>query len=137
MRFKQKSKVVASIPTASLPDIVFLLLIFFMVSTVFNEYTGLQVRLPMAKMIEKLPGKRDIAYIWIDQKGRISIDDRIVGLDDVYNIMRGKRNDPLHPLKAISMKIDARVKMEKVYTVQEKLREADALNIVYSAQPTG
>jgi len=135
LKFSRKSKVEPGIPTASLPDIVFLLLIFFMVSTVFKEYTGLQVKLPLAKMIEKLPGKRDVAYLWIDRSGRISIDDRIVDVADVYGIMDTKRRDPLHPLKAVSMKIDERVKMEKVYAVQEELRKADALNIMYSAKP--
>lgn len=135
LKFERKSKLDQGIPTASLPDIVFLLLIFFMVSTVFKEFTGLNVKLPLAKMIEKLPGKRDIAYLWIDRKGRISIDDKIVTVADVYPMMDAKRRDPIHPLKAVSMRIDERVKMEVVYGVQEKLREADALNIMYSAKP--
>ena len=134
MKFEKKSRLETSIPTASLPDIVFLLLIFFMVSTVFKEFTGLQVKLPLAKMIEKLPGKRDIAYLWIDRRGRISVDDKIVEPDNVYEMMSAKRRDPTHPLKAVSMRIDERVKMEKVYAVQEKLREADALNVMYSAK---
>ena len=137
MKFDKKSKADAGIPTASLPDIVFLLLIFFMVSTVFKEFTGLNVKLPLAKMIEKLPGKRDIAYIWIDRKDRISIDDKIVTVEDVFPMMDQKRRDPIHPLKAVSMRIDERVKMETVYKVQEKLREADALNVMYSAKPAG
>jgi len=135
LKFQKKSHVDAGIPTASLPDIVFLLLIFFMVSTVFKEFTGLQVKLPLAKEIQKLPGKRDIAYLWIDRNGRISIDDRIMDVKDVFTIMDAKRRDPIHPLKAVSMRIDERVKMGKVYAVQEELRKADALNVMYSAKP--
>lgn len=136
MEFKKKSKVASGIPTASLPDIVFLLLIFFMVTTVFKEFTGLQVRLPTAKQIEKLPGKRDIAYLWIDRNENISIDDKLVRVADVQDIMYQKRSDPTHPLKAVSMKIDRRVKMGLVSDVQEQLRKADALRVNYSAKPS-
>ncbi|RMD92864.1 MAG: biopolymer transporter ExbD [Calditrichaeota bacterium] len=135
MEFNRKSKVTTAIPTASLPDIVFLLLIFFMVTTVFKEFTGLQVKLPTAKQIEKLPGKRDVAYLWADAAGRISIDDKLVQISDIADIMYRKRSDPLHPLKVVSMKIDAKVKMGLVTDIQEELRKADALNINYSAKP--
>lgn len=135
MKFVKKSDVKPGIPMASLPDIVFLLLIFFMVSAVFKEFQGLPVKLPTAKQIEKLPGKRDVAYVWMDRNGRISIDDKIVQLEDVYDIMYSKRADPLHPIRVTSFKIDERLKMEQVYKLQEKMREADALNINYSAKP--
>jgi biopolymer transport protein ExbD len=136
MEFKKKTKVESRIPTASLPDIVFLLLIFFMVTTVFKEYSGLQVKLPTAKQIEKLPGKRGIAYLWADRAGNISIDDKLVGVEDIQSIMYAKRADRLHPLIAVSMKIDEKVKMGTVADIQEQLRKADALQINYSAKPS-
>lgn len=135
MKFKGKVKAETGIPTASLPDIVFLLLIFFMVSSVFKEFTGIPVVLPQAKKIEKLPGKRDIAYIWADANGRISVDDKIVQIDDISSIMYAKRADPMHPLKAVSLKIDRATKMGVVTDIHEQLRKADALNINYSAKP--
>jgi len=137
LEFKRKSKVTTGIPTASLPDIVFLLLIFFMVTTVFKEFSGLQVKLPTAKQIEKLPGKRDVAYLWADAAGRVSIDDKLVEINEIQKIMYQKRLDPVHPLKVVSMKIDAKVKMGLVSDIQEQLREADALNVNYSAKPAG
>lgn len=136
MEFKKKSKVESRIPTASLPDIVFLLLIFFMVTTVFKEFTGLQVKLPTAKQIEKLPGKRGIAYLWADRAGNISVDDKLVRVNDLREIMYAKRADRLHPLMAVSMKIDGKVRMGLVSDIQEQLRKADALNINYSAKPS-
>lgn len=137
LEFNRKSKVDTGIPTASLPDIVFLLLIFFMVTTVFKEFSGLQVKLPTAKQIEKLPGKRDVAYLWADAAGRVSIDDKIVDVGEIEKIMYQKRLDPVHPLKVVSMKIDAKVKMRLVTDIQEELRKADALNVNYSAKPAG
>ncbi len=137
LRFQRKARIAAGIPTASLPDIVFLLLIFFMVSTVFKQYAGLPVTLPQARMIEKLPGKRDVAYIWIDRSGRLLIDDKIVDLAELKTILAGRRSDPLHPLKAVALRIDETVKMEHVYAVQEQLRAAEALNVLYAARPSG
>ena len=137
MKFEKKEKASGGIPTASLPDIIFMLLIFFMVATVFEEFRGLAVALPRARKIEKLPGKRDVAYLWIDRNERISIDDRLVAVSDISGIMYAKRADPLHPLKVVSMKIDKEVKMGMVTDVHQELREADALNINYSAKPSG
>jgi len=134
VKFESKNKAGAGIPLSSLPDIVFLLLIFFMVSSVFKEFSGLPVSLPTARKIEKLQGKRDIAYLWISKDGTISIDDRIVNLGDVSKLMYKKRLDPMHPLKLVSMKIDKDTEMGVVTDVQEQLREADALNVNYSAK---
>lgn len=137
MKFETKEKATTGIPTASLPDIVFMLLIFFMVATVFQEYRGLSVHLPQAKKIEKLPGKRDVAYIWVDKGGRISIDDKLVQVEDIAQIMYKKRADPLHPLKVTSLKFDEKIKMGLVTDIHEELRKADALNINYSTRYGG
>jgi len=137
LKFKKKAKVVAEIPSASLPDIVFMLLIFFMVSTVFKEFRGIPVRLPEARKIEKLPGKRDVAYIYANNKGQVMIDDRFVEMNEISGMMYAKRADPLHPLKVVSMRIDQKTKMSIVSSIHEELRKADALNINYSAKSAG
>lgn len=135
MKFEKKNNAQSGIPLSSLPDIVFLLLIFFMVSSVFKEFSGLPVRLPNARKIEKLQGKRDVAYLWVSKDGNVSIDDKFIDVADISQIMYQKRIDPLHPLKLVSMKIDKETEMGIVTDVQEELREADALNINYSAKP--
>ena len=137
MKFEKKNKPQTGIPTASLPDIVFMLIIFFMVSTVFKEFRGIPVRLPEAKKIEKLPGKRDVAYIYANHRGQVMIDDRFVEMNEISNIMYAKRADPLHPLKVVSMKIDQKTKMSTVTSIHEELRKADALNVNYSAKTAG
>ncbi|MFZ5515400.1 MAG: ExbD/TolR family protein [Candidatus Zhuqueibacterota bacterium] len=139
MRFYKKTRVEGSIPTASLPDIVFMLLIFFMVTTQFKEFRGIPVRLPSAQQIEKLPGKRNVAYIWADDRGRVSIDDKFVDTSVIAKIMTDKCNDPLHPLRVVSMKIDQNVKMGLVTKIHEELRNAGggALNLNYSTKTLG
>lgn len=49
MEFKKKTKIKLTIPTASMPDIIFMLLIFFMTVTVMKTYSGLKVRVPDAQ----------------------------------------------------------------------------------------
>ncbi|MFQ5639094.1 MAG: ExbD/TolR family protein [bacterium] len=134
MKFESKNKAQSGIPLSSLPDIVFLLLIFFMVSSVFKEFSGLPVRLPNARKIEKLKGKRDVAYLWVNREGTISIDDKFVDLRDVSKIIYQKRIDPMHPLKVVSVKIDKEAEMGIVTDIHQEFRDADALNINYAAK---
>jgi len=136
-KFQRKGKVSTAIPTASMPDIIFMLLLFFMVTTTMREATGLPVNLPAAKKIEKLPGRRGVASIYVDKQGRISIDDKLVQVKDIASIMYNKRIDALHPLKVVSLRIDKEVNMGLVTDIHEQLRKADALNVSYSAKYAG
>ncbi len=134
MKLNRKNKEQTGIPTASLSDIIFMLLLFFMVTTTFKEFRGIPVRLPEARKIEKLPGKRDVAYIYANNKGQLMVDDRFVEMNEVSGIMYKKRADPLHPLKVVSLKIDQKTKMAVVNGIHEELRKADALNLNYSTR---
>ena len=62
MKLNRKNKQKSEISTSSLPDIIFMLLIFFMVTTVMREFEGLDIVLPRAEKIEKLESK-NILYI--------------------------------------------------------------------------
>lgn len=132
MQFSTKAKPKAEIPTASMPDIIFMLLIFFMVVTVFKEFRGLPVLTPAARSTEKLESKRHVAYMWIDRSGRISIDDKLITLDDITPIMAEKFAENRRLL--VSMKIDKEVEMGMVTDVQEKLRDAYTLRISYATR---
>ncbi|NQV38462.1 MAG: biopolymer transporter ExbD [Candidatus Marinimicrobia bacterium] len=132
MRFKKKTKISSEISTASMPDIIFMLLVFFMVTTVLREYSGLQVTLPKAQRIEKLEGKRDVAHIWISKDGIVSIEDKLYAMDNVRNVMYDKR--AANPRVTVSLKADQAVKMEKISDLHIELRKADALKLNYSAK---
>ena len=69
MKINRKTQLDSEIPTASMPDIIFMLLIFFMVTTVLREYSGLPISLPKAKRIEKLKSKRHTSHIWVSKEG--------------------------------------------------------------------
>ena len=131
MEFKKKSKVSTEIPTASMPDIVFMLLLFFMVSTVFRQFTGLPIDLPIAKKIEKLEAKKNVTNIWASAQGDISIDDKLVDMKDIRSIMYDKRIENAHII--VSLKFDRSVNMGIVTDIHQELRKADALRVNYCA----
>ncbi len=136
MQFKKKAQAGSGISTASMPDIIFMLLIFFMVCTVIKSSSGLNVILPDAQKIEKLPGKRGVGVIWADRAGNLTIDDRFLNPNDISGVIYQKAIDLTSPLKIVSLKIDNQVAMERVTQIHEELREVGeaALNVNYSAK---
>ena len=132
MKFSRKTKISSEIPTSSMPDIIFMLLIFFMVTTVLREYSGLPVNIPKAEKIEKLKGKRHTAHIWVPKEGLISINDRLFAVEDVAKIMYDKRVSD--PQVIVSLKADEEAKMGLISSIHEELREADALKLNYSTK---
>ena len=132
MKVNRKTKLDTEIPTASMPDIIFMLLIFFMVTTVLREYSGLPISLPKAKRIEKLKSKRHTSHIWVSKDGLISIEDKLYASDGIRHIMYEKR--VADPQLVISLKADERAKMGLISEIHGELRKADALKLNYSSK---
>ena len=141
--FKKKSKAKQDIPTASLPDIIFMLLIFFMVTTVLRE-TTVQVRtiLPKAEALTKIDQKRLVSYLWIGPKKlagnaigetAVQIDDAVVEeLGLVRSIMYRKLVE--QPKLIISLRVDGASEMGVLMDVQQELREAGTLRVNFSTK---
>jgi biopolymer transport protein ExbD len=129
---KKRASTKQEIPTTSMPDIVFMLLMFFMVVTTLREVNVLVTfKLPEAKALEKIENKRLIQYIWVGQNGKIQINDSIVKLSDVEPLMYAKRQ--ALPNVIVSLRIDKNADMGLVTDIQQELRKASALRINYSA----
>lgn len=133
MKFSRKrSTTKTEIPTSSMPDIVFMLLLFFMVTTTLREVDVLvDYTLPEAEAIEKIENKRLVSYIWVGKNDRIQINDSIVEMDEVQNIMYAKRQEV--PNVIVSLRIDQNTDMGLVTDIQQELRKADARRINYSS----
>jgi len=141
--FKKKSKPKQDIPTASLPDIIFMLLIFFMVTTVLRE-TTVQVRtmMPRAEALTKIDQKRLVTYIWIgprrltgNQLGptAVQIDDALIeDTGTIRTIMYRKLVE--QPKLIVSLRVDETSEMGIVLDVQQELREAGTLRVNYSTK---
>lgn len=135
-QIKRPKAVEAAIPTAAMPDIIFMLLIFFMVVTSFKQFDGLPVIIPEAKNTVKIEvGKRDIAYIWADKHNRVMLDDQFYPSEDLGEMAtvlydRRARN----PKTVVSLKADRDAQMKVITDVQQQCRKAYALRISYSTR---
>ncbi len=132
MKFeKKRANAKQEIPTASMPDIVFMLLLFFMVSTTLREVdVYVKYQLPEAKSIEKIENKRLVSYIWVGNDGRIQLNDAIIKVDEIQPLMYKKRVSL--PNVIVSLRIDKNSEMGLVTDIQQELRKADARRINYS-----
>jgi len=131
MKLERKTHTSKEVSTASMPDIIFMLLVFFMVTTVMREFEGLDVLMPRAKMIEKLESKRHTAYIWATKDGLISVNDRIISMNALSGIMYEKMVSD--PKITVSLKSDENATMKLITDIHSQLRKANALKLSYAA----
>ena len=148
-KFGKKSKTSQDIPTAALPDIIFMLLFFFMVTTVMRE-TDILVnqKLPKAVQLSKLERKSLVSYIYIGEpkqssifgkEPKIQVNDVFVEINEIVlfiNQEKDKLNEAERDQITIAMKVDVESKMGIVSDVQQELREANARKVLYSSLQT-
>ncbi|MBD3336289.1 MAG: hypothetical protein GF355_12305 [Candidatus Eisenbacteria bacterium] len=129
MRFERSAKVSSQIPTASMADIAFLLLIFFMATTIFKLEEGLTVHLPRAEMGERIPREK-VTFIWVDTYGDISINDQLVQVQSIEPIIvkRLRENRSL----IVGLKMDANLPYKVTDEVIQQLKRAQAINVAFT-----
>ncbi len=147
-KFKKKKKGMPAVNTASLPDIVFMLLFFFMVTTTMRE-TDLRIeapRLPAAAEIKKLEHKSLVSTIYIgkakDEKygtgyNRIQLNDKIASPDQVPSFILKEREDVPEeqiPYMTTSIKADKESSVGTLTDIRLKLRDVNALKMSLSTQ---
>ena len=132
MKIVRKTQEKSEISTASLPDIIFMLLIFFMVTTVMRDHQGLPIDFPQAEEIVKLKNKRDVAHLYVTRDGVIFIDDRGVNTDDLSSVMYSKIVN--NPAITVFLKSDYDSIMEIITDIHSELREASALQLNYATK---
>jgi len=144
---KKKGGELPPISTASLPDIVFMLLFFFMVATTMRE-TSLMVeqRMPKADQVEKLENKNLVMYIYAgapsegyrQQYGtssRIQLNDKFARVQDVQPFIvseRESKNPGVRSSLITGLKIDKETNMSLVTDIKDELRKAKAYRINYT-----
>ena len=142
-KFQKKKKEMPAVNTASLPDIVFMLLFFFMVTTVMRE-TDLKIQkpaLPKADQVKKLEKKSLVSYIYVGKSkdgtpgDKIQLNDRISKVSDIPSfifIERRKHSEDEIPLLTTSIKADMKVNVGTISDIKQQLRDVNALKINYS-----
>jgi len=130
-KIKKKTKAESQIPSSSMSDIAFLLLLFFMVSTVFVRERGLRVNLPKAKSIQKIP-RNHSATIYVSKNGLISIDDMEVSIPDVEWVMQKKLADDYNVIACFRTDKDATYGI--MSDILYQLRKAQTLRVSFEAK---
>lgn len=147
-KFKKQKKSVPLISTASLPDVVFMLLFFFMTVTTMRE-TEFKIKeplLPHAKSVKKVEDKNLVSTIYIGkslaestQGDMIQLNDKISQVSDIRNFIMinrtGKDEDDISRMSTL-FKADKSTKLGTIADIKKELREIDALKIAYAASPT-
>ncbi|MEX0723526.1 MAG: biopolymer transporter ExbD [Gracilimonas sp.] len=140
---KKQAGTKQEVPTSAMPDVIFILLFFFMVTTVLREVT-LQVRvnLTQAENIEKIEQKRLLSYIYIGPErlsgnrlgeDKVQIDDAIVDdLGAIRTLMYDKLRE--QPKLIVSLRVDETSNFGLLTDVQEELKKASTFRINYSTR---
>ncbi len=147
---RKKGKDTPKLNASAMPDIIFILLFFFMVATVLRE-VSLKVlnSVPQATEIEEIEDKSLVKYIYVGQPrvqyqeqygtdDRIQLNDAIANVGDIGLWIQTEKST-LPPNKRsymkISLKVDRDAKLGIVTDIKQELRKADALLINYNASP--
>lgn len=144
---KKKTAGTPGISTASLPDIVFMLLFFFMAATTMKDSDlKIENKLPKADQTAKLHKKEYVMYIYagkpseryystLGKTDRIQLGDKISSVSEVRNFViteRASRNSEDEKYLTASLKIDKNVKMGLVQDIKQELRKVDQLKVNYT-----
>ena len=142
--FKRKDHSVPGLNTASLPDLIFTVLFFFMIVTHMKEnQMKVKYQLPQGTKLERLAKKSTVSHIYIGKpyKGggdnAVQVNDKIVDAADVEDFIAAERKR-MAPDDAknmtVSIKADKKADMGVVTDVKQSLRRANALKILYSGK---
>ncbi len=130
---KRSSKASGEIPSSSMADIAFLLLIFFMVSTVFQKDRNLPIDWAQAEATEKIDQKqKNILNIWVEANGDVYINDVQRSMEEVSSFVAPlyRQNREL----VISIRSDRSAPYRFIDAVQQELVAAGVLRVVFATE---
>ncbi len=132
--FSRKSEASSKVPDSSMADIAFLLLIFFMVTTVFQKDRERDIVWPEAEATQKIDEKlKNILNIWVQRDGSIFINDRPYGMGEVSQVIA-----PLYAASdralVISIRGDREVQYNTMDQLQKQLVAAGVVRVVFATE---
>ena len=146
---KKKGGDLPAISTASLPDIVFMLLFFFMVATVMRDNTLMVTnKLPAADQVQKLDKKDRVIYIYAGKpcaryeskygdQPKIQLNDKFSVVSDVGAYVlaeRATKREELQNVLTTALKVDGETNMGLISDIKQELRKVNALKINYTTR---
>ena len=132
--FERKSKTSSEVPSSSLADIAFLLLIFFMVTTVFRTDSERPVIWPQAEATQKIDEKKkNILNIWVERDGAVYINDQNFQMDEVSALVAPLYRESERAL-VISIRGDREVPYRIMDQLQQELVAAGVVRVVFATE---
>lgn len=144
---KKKDGAVPAVSTASLPDIVFMLLFFFMtVTTVKDSSLRVENTLPNATETKKLEKKDRVVYIYVGKpipeyqkaygkEPKIQLNDKFANVEEVGSYIlaeRAKKPQELQNVLTTALKVDKHTNMGLISDIKQELRKVNALKVNYT-----
>ena len=142
---KDGGRATPAINTSALPDIVFMLLFFFMVATKMRDKEmKVKTKLPSASEVEKLEKKSRLHYIFVGppinatygNTPRVQLNDAFASIDDIQEyitVENSKKDEKEVPYMTTSLKAEVTVKMGVITDIKQELRKVNALKLSYTA----
>ncbi len=132
--FQRKSEASSDVPDSSMADIAFLLLIFFMVTTVFQKDRNQDIVWPQAEATQKIDEKlKNILNIWVQRNGNIFINDRPYSMGEISNVIA-----PLYVASdralVISIRADREVPYLTIDLLTKQLVAAGVVRVVFATE---
>jgi biopolymer transport protein ExbD len=132
--FERKSQASDEIPSSSLADIAFLLLIFFMVTTVFRTDKQREIIWPQAEAAQKIDAKRqDILNVWVERDGSIWINDRNFLMPEVSEII-GPLYASTDRRLVISIRADSEAPYRFIDQLTDEMVQAGVVRVVFATE---
>lgn len=144
---KKKDGDVPAVSTASLPDIVFMLLFFFMTVTTMKDSSLMVANtLPNASEVKKLEKKDRVLYIYVGKPTReyqkvfgtepkIQLNDKFANVSEVGDFIlmeRAKKPQELQNVLTTALKVDKEANMGLISDIKQELRKVNALKVNYT-----
>jgi biopolymer transport protein ExbD len=130
-KFKKKASTESKIPTSSMADIAFLLLVFFMVTTVLKLEEGLPIALPKAEAAQDIP-REHVLHVWVDRVGKISINDMLVTIGSVEGIVAQRIR--ANPGIIVAFYTDENAPYGVMSEIMEQLKRASAVRVSFASK---
>ena len=144
---KKKDGDLPAVSTASLPDIVFMLLFFFMTVTTMKDSTLMvENSLPNASEVKKLEKKDRVLYIYVGKptreyqkvfgtESKIQLNDKFASVSEVGDFIlqeRAKKAQELQNVLTTALKVDKNANMGLISDIKQELRKVNALKVNYT-----
>jgi len=130
MKIQRRARASEEIPTCSMADIAFLLIIFFLVTTTMSMERGLGLQLPALGQGKKVP-KKNLMHIWINASNQVAVEGDIIPIGELESIIGRKLEE--NPNLIVSVKTDPGARYETMIDVLDELKLADAPRISLAA----